>query len=104
MDRRCRIESVPEIDRVLSDGGFLALGHSYPDSPSRRYNHHLPGQDQWTCKNAYPGMFLSSRLYRLIALLTRHQESPVERLQAGPDNRIGTAILKKEPPSGYLSV
>jgi len=101
IDRMHLLQSVAEIDRVLLDGGFLAVGDFYPDSPTRRSYHHLPGQDVWTYKQDYPGLFLASHRYRLVSLVTGHHANPAERLQADSDNRIETAILKKELTAGY---
>ncbi len=95
------LRSVAEVDRVLCDGGVLALGDFYPDSPVKTLYHHLPDQEVWTYKQDYPALFLASRLYRLVALATGRFGAPGERLLVDAHERIETAILRKELTAGY---
>lgn len=90
------LKSVSEIDRVLSDGGFLIIGDFMPDSPNKVKYHHIKDKNVWTYKQDYAEIFTSSNVYKLIGLITGHHET--RELDPLTDNksRIAVTLLRKD--------
>jgi SAM-dependent methyltransferase len=95
VDRSTLLRSVAEIDRVLSDGGFLLIGDFYPSLPQRVRYHHLPDQDVWTYKQNYGDIFLSSNLYEMIASYSFDHATHALRSDVAPEDRAQVALLRK---------
>ena len=102
VDRKYLLGTVAEIDRVLSDEGFLVIGDFYPDYPSKTRYHHLPEQEVWTWKQNYAAPFLASGLYRLVAMTTGTQGLPTHMDADESDARMANFLLQKIPGGGYL--
>lgn len=66
VDRARLIQTVSEIDRVLKDGGTLAIQDFYPDVPHKRPYHHDLNLCIYTYKQQYAEMFLATNLYTQI--------------------------------------
>ena len=64
------LTSVAEVDRALSDGGLLIITDFAPDSPQRVPYHHLPGENVYTYKIDYAGIFASTGMYYPVARFT----------------------------------
>lgn len=66
VDRRRLLVSLGNLDAQVLDHGFVVISDFFPDHPQRREYHHLSGQGVYTYKADYPGMLLSTGLYRLL--------------------------------------
>jgi ubiquinone/menaquinone biosynthesis C-methylase UbiE len=89
-------KSISEIDRVLSDGGFLIIGDFMPDSPNKVNYHHIKDKQMWTYKQDYTKLFICSNIYKLIAHMTGHHET--KKIDSFVDNksRMAVTLLKKD--------
>jgi len=65
IDRKNLLRSVAEIDRILTEDGWLIVGDFWVDHPQRRRYHHLSEIELWTYKQNYWDIFLSSNCYQL---------------------------------------
>lgn len=92
-------KSFAEIDRVLKDGGFLAvLDFAFPHFISVPYRHE---PDATVYKRRYIEMLTSSNHYSVVFSRTYSKESSAFPLD--PNDRINFTILYKEPVA-YLRV
>ncbi len=94
VDRTTLFKSLSNIDRILKNKGFLAIGDFDVPTPRRRFYHHLPKSDVWTYKQEYKNIFVSSNLYNII------DEKKVCNSQLDGLPRICT-LLKKDLNSNY---
>lgn len=104
VDRETLSRCIAEIDRLVSWGGYLAVGDFLPDAPTRRRYHHLPQQAVFTYKQDYAQAFLGLGLYRELARVTFHHGRPLDERQReqwiGPadgDERAMISLLHKRP-------
>lgn len=104
VDRSTLLRSVAELDRVLTDGGYLVIGDFYPPVPQRVEYHHLPGQNVWTYKQSYMDILLASNLYELVAFLPFAHAIPRIDAQAPAAERAGVAMLKKTLQGRYATI
>jgi SAM-dependent methyltransferase len=95
VDRSLLLRTVAEIDRVISDGGFLVIGDFLPSHPVRRPYHHLPGEGVFTYKQDYAAIFLASGCYQQIATLSGDHSSAALTPIVEDDNRSATWLLRK---------
>ena len=89
-------KSVSEIDRVLSDGGFLIIGDFMPDSPNKVNYHHIKDQQMWTYKQDYARLFTCSNVYKLIGFITGHHETKKFDPFVDHKSRMAATLLKKD--------
>jgi ubiquinone/menaquinone biosynthesis C-methylase UbiE len=89
-------KSVSEIDRVLSDGGFLVIGDFMPDSPNKVNYYHIKDQQIWTYKQDYARLFTCSNVYKLIGSITGHHETKKFDPYVDNKSRIAVTLLKKD--------
>jgi ubiquinone/menaquinone biosynthesis C-methylase UbiE len=68
VDRSKLLQTVAEIDRVLSEKGHLIIQDFDPTYPCRTKYHHLPTEEVYTYKQQYWNIFTSSFLYNEIFL------------------------------------
>jgi len=66
IDRSKLLNTVSEIDRVLKNGGILAIADFFPAYPQRRTYHRNPKLGIYTYKQDYPGMFRATNIYESI--------------------------------------
>lgn len=102
VDRSLLLRTTAEIDRVVSDGGFLLIGDFLPPYPIRRPYHHLPGQGVFTYKQDYAAIFTASGRYQTIAMSTGSHSSTVPTTAVDDDDRVATWLLRK-PPNGLYA-
>lgn len=102
IDRSRLLASVAEVDRVVTEGGFLILGDFFPANLVRTRYHHLPEGEVYTYKQNYAGAFLASGLYHPVGLLTADHASKGLTPSAGEEDRTGVWLLRKSLHSHYL--
>jgi len=95
VDRSTLLRSVAEIDRVITNGGFLLIGDFHPSLPQRVRYHHLPDQDVWTYKQNYADIFLASNLYEMIASYSFDHSTHALRSDVRPQDRSQVTLLRK---------
>jgi SAM-dependent methyltransferase len=95
IDRTHLLNSIAEVDRVLSAGDFLILGDFLPSTPERVHYHHLPGKNVWTYKQNYSHIFTASCLYEEMGTLYASHAAPSNKAPH-VDGKISTHLLKKE--------
>ena len=78
------IKCIYNIDKSLSDGGFLIIGDFGTDNFIKRKYHHLPDANIWTYKQEYSKIFTSTGLYLEIARM-KYNHNAVE-LTSNIDN------------------
>jgi SAM-dependent methyltransferase len=102
IDRLTLLRSVAEVDRLVSDRGFLIVGDFLPANRTRAPYHHLKNAEVYTYKQDYSELFRTSGLYHPIGLLTAHHET--KRLDPAVDEheRIGAWLLRKEMRRHYF--
>lgn len=100
-DRSLLFKAVAEVDRLVSDGGVLAIIDFDPPYPQKRRYHHLDGL--WSYKMDYPGLFLASPSYAIIEKRGTDRSGPTstEALQS-PGDRVVLTILSKTFDAGYV--
>ena len=89
-------KSVSEIDRVISDSGFLIIGDFMPDSPNKVKYHHIKDEGVWTYKQDYTRLFTSSNIYKLIGSMTGHHETKKYDPLVDDKSRMAVTLLKKD--------
>lgn len=89
-------KSVSEIDRVISDGGFLIIGDFMPDSSNKVKYHHIKDEGVWTYKQDYTKLFTSSNIYKLIGSMTGHHETKKYDPFVDDKSRMAVTLLKKD--------
>ena len=67
IDRVSLLRSVGEVDRLISDGGFLIIGDFQPANFMRARYHHLKESEVYTYKQDYAALFESAGLYHPVA-------------------------------------
>jgi SAM-dependent methyltransferase len=97
VDRPLLFRSVAEADRVLRDGGLLAIVDFDPDAPCRRSYHHRPGL--WSYKMDYAALFLANPAYRLVEKISLSHAEP--RWVNDPQERLSLSILCKDTEHAY---
>lgn len=95
VDRGLILRVVSEVDRVLSDGGFLLIGDFFPDRPVRRPYHHLPESGVYTYKQDYAAAFLASGCYETIERVVGMHSTATPPEKGGAANRTATWLLRK---------
>lgn len=95
-DRHLLFKAVAEIDRLVKDGGLLAIIDFYPPEPLARRYHHIEGL--WSYKCDYPSLFLSSPAYQLVSQELSGSDSP--RGERSADS-VGLSVLRKELLKAY---
>jgi ubiquinone/menaquinone biosynthesis C-methylase UbiE len=99
-DRSSLFAITVEADRLLADGGVLAVIDFDPPAPLRRQYRHLDGI--WSYKMDYAGLFLASPAYTLIEKHRRGSEGPVSGwIDEPPGDRVALTILRKCVDEGY---
>lgn len=99
LDRHDLMRAVAEADRVLSDGGFLAITDFDPPQPCRRPYHHRPGVFSW--KMDYSQLLLANPAYVLVAKAS-YSHAGVD-FHPDPNERIATWLMRKSIAQGYFS-
>lgn len=97
VDRSRLMQAVAEADRVLAEGGFLAITDFDPPCPCRRPYHHRPGLFSW--KMDYSRLFLANPAYTLVA--KRSYSHTAAQFHADPGERIATWLLHKSLATAY---
>ena len=97
-DRKDLYKSIAEADRVLRDGGFLAIGDFDPSTINSNEYAHIKGMR--TYKNDYSKIFLSSGHYHLAY---KHSFSEKETFFSEDDyHRESLTLLFKQEEDIYL--
>lgn len=104
VDRSTLLRSVGEIDRIITDGGYLVIGDFYPSFPVRTPYHHLPDADVWTYKQHYANVFLASNIYSLVTFLTFECGTRKIHHNVDPAKRGQVVILRKDLQQQYETV
>jgi ubiquinone/menaquinone biosynthesis C-methylase UbiE len=101
VDRTTLFQSLSELDRVVSNGGYLLIGDFFPAYPTKVPYHHLPSGEMFTYKQNYASPFIESGMYTPIALLTSSHESSTLSGGTADNDRAGFWMLKKSPNDHY---
>lgn len=96
------LRSLAEIDRLVRDGGHLAVGDFLSSGFCRTPYHHREGL--WTYKQDYPGAFAATGLYCRVASHAGRYGGEVPTGEAAPDDRAGFTLLHKSLTGHYLTV
>ena len=99
IDRPLLQRAVAEADRVLRDGGLLAIFDFDPDEPSVRPYHHLPPLRSF--KMDYPRLFLANPAY---SLLEKTAMSHAGGPPGDPQDRVALTLCRKNLAQAYLAV
>lgn len=102
VSRENLLKTIVEIDRVISNKGFLIIGDFLPDYPARTPYHHLPKQKVYTYKQDYADIFISSRLYKLIKKVIFNQDEENSDSFINHRNRGVCCLLQKTLDTLYL--
>ncbi|HET8747199.1 MAG TPA: class I SAM-dependent methyltransferase [Ramlibacter sp.] len=97
IDRPLLPRVVAEADRVLKDGGFLAIVDFDPDAPVRRRYSHAAGVNSF--KTDHARMFLGFPQYVLAE--KRPFSHSAEGWDADPGERLAVQVLAKNNAGGY---
>jgi SAM-dependent methyltransferase len=97
VDRSLLMRSVAEADRVLRDGGTLAILDFDPDTPCRRQYHHRSGL--WSYKMDYARLFLANPAYRMVDRLALSHAGP--GWSDDPQERLALSLLRKDTQHAY---
>lgn len=101
IDRKSLVRSVSELDERVADKGFLIIGDFLPSYSTRVDYHHLPEEEIYTYKQNYSDLFLSSGIYRQVAMLTGDHSSLGLKTETSERDRIGVWLLQKQLQAGY---
>ena len=97
VDRPLLQRVVAEADRVLADGGLLAILDFDPDQPCRRPYHHRPGLMSYKMDHAR--LFLANPAYVLVdKLATSHTTGHWE---TDPQERVALTLCRKNLQHAY---
>ena len=100
IDRTLLQRVVAEADRVLRDGGLLAIVDFDPDQPGKRPYHHRPGL--YSYKMDYSRLFLANPAYVLVdKLSTSHTHGGWE---SDPQERVSLTLCRKDLGHAYREV
>ena len=99
-DRALLPRVVAEADRVLKDGGFLAIVDFDPDAPVQRRYHHAQGVN--TYKTDHARMFLGFPQYVLVE--KRSFSHAGERFASDAGERLAIQVLHKQLAGGYAAI
>jgi SAM-dependent methyltransferase len=97
IDRSFLAAAVAEADRVLRDGGYLAITDFDPPYPCRQKYHHLAGVNSY--KADYSKLFLGNPAYALAA--KRSYSHAGRGFHADPNERVATWVLAKSMTNAY---
>ncbi|MEJ8837042.1 class I SAM-dependent methyltransferase [Ramlibacter sp. AN1133] len=100
VDRPLLPRVVSEADRVLKDGGFLAIVDFDPDAPVRRRYSHAAGVSSF--KTDHARMFLGFPQYVLAE--KRPFSHAAARWDADPGERLAVQVLAKDNSGGYAPI
>jgi ubiquinone/menaquinone biosynthesis C-methylase UbiE len=98
LDRNDLMRAMAEADRVLGDGGLMAITDFDPPLPCRRPYHHRPGIHSW--KMDYSRLLLANPAYVLVAK-TSYSHAGVD-FHPDPNERIATWLMRKSIAQGYI--
>lgn len=96
---RCKLlQTISEIDRVLTEGGLLLIKDFAPLYPCKTKYHHLNEFDVYTYKQEYWNIFLASHMYRLLYIeeFTHGQVDSLDNQQL-----CKFAVLEKNSNASY---
>ncbi len=100
VDRPLLQRVVAEADRVLADGGLLAILDFDPDVPCARPYHHRPGLMSY--KMDYAALFLANPAYVLVdKLSTSHTTG---QWDPDPQERVALSLCRKNLEQAYKAV
>lgn len=100
--RSVLLASMAEVDRLVADGGYLAIGDFLPFGQVRTpYRHQA---DLWTYKQDYGEVFCSSGLYCRLATVTGEHGGPVPSGEVDPMHRVAYSLLHKSLDGHYQAL
>lgn len=102
IDRQSLLCAAAEVDRLVSDTGYLLIGDFHPANHLRVHYHHLQKEEVFTYKQNYAATFLASGLYHPVCLLTAHHATRALEPHVIENERIGAWLLRKELQQHYL--
>jgi ubiquinone/menaquinone biosynthesis C-methylase UbiE len=97
VDRPLLQRVVAEADRVLREGGLLAILDFDPAVPCRRAYHHRPGLHSYKMDHAR--LFLANPAYVLVEKLSLQHDS--EGWAADPQERVALSLCRKSLEQAY---
>ena len=100
VDRPLLPRVVAEADRVLRDGGLLAIVDFDPDASVRRHYRHAPGVSSY--KTDHARMFLGFPQYVLAE--KRPFSHAGDHWDADPGERLAVQVLAKHTTGGYAAI
>ncbi len=102
IDRQSLLRAVAEVDRLVSDSGYLLIGDFYPANQLQVRYHHLESEEVYTYKQNYAATFLASGLYHPVSFLTAHHATKELQARVAEHERIGAWLLRKELHGHYI--
>lgn len=93
--------ALSEIDRMVTDDGYVIVGDFDPNMPTRTKYHHLPKEEIFTYKLPYAKIFTSTALYREIATVTYDQDDHSYDPKSHANDRGVTTLLRKSLSDYY---
>ena len=100
--RSLLLRSIAEVDRLVADGGYLAIGDFLPAGFAKTPYQHQDGL--WTFKQDYAEVFCSSGLYCRVASLVGKYNGPTPSGDADPSHRAAYTLLHKSLDAHYQTV
>ena len=96
------LRSMAEIDRLVADGGHLAIGDFLPSGLAKTSYHHREGL--WTYKQDYAAAFVASGLYCRVASVSGRYRGAAPCGDVAPAERAGFAVLHKSLTGHYVEL
>ncbi len=98
LDRNRLLQTVAEIDRVLTDLGYLFIYDFGSKFVYKTNYRHLPDQNVFSYKQSYEDMFTASNLYSTI-FATEYEEHPLDHVDN--KNMFRMSVLQKRGELNY---
>ncbi len=100
--RASLMKALAEVDRVVSDSGYLILADFFPDLPTRVRYHHLIRPRLYTYKVNYTHLFESTGLYHSLHQIIYDVNTRGPARLRHIENRAKCVLLRKSYQDFYI--
>jgi ubiquinone/menaquinone biosynthesis C-methylase UbiE len=101
VDRKLFLKSVSEIDRVLTDRGFLVIMDFFSETPVKRNYAHINDLQAYSFKQNYDEVFCASRLYHLLHKECYNHDNGQSDVLDEFQNLYTISLLRKDLHAAY---
>ena len=102
IDRDLLLTSVAEIDRVLSDKGFLIIVDFFSEKTLKNNYAHISDFNAYSFKQKYENIFTASHLYQLIDKSTINHNDKKNDALSDFYNLMSVTLLRKDINASYI--